>query len=237
MSEYILVVDDDPRICRLLARFLSREGYVVETANDGSEMRRVLARLPIDLIVLDLMMPGEDGLSLARALRAESDIALIMLTGKDTEVDKIVGLELGADDYITKPFNERELLARIRSVMRRSKSASGEPNPEKASVARFAGWQLDLSARDLKSPAGELVPLTTYEFQLLSALVRRPKRALTRDQILDLVANREWAPFDRSVDALIVKLRRKLMDDPRTPAMIKTIRGTGYMFAVQVEFD
>ena len=237
MSEHILVVDDDPRICRLLARFLAKEGYVVETANDGSEMRRALARLPIDLVILDLIMPGEDGLSLARSLRAESEIALIMLTGKDTEVDKIVGLEVGADDYVTKPFNERELLARIRSVLRRAKSGGSELSPEKASIARFNGWQLDLSARDLKSPNGEAVPLTTYEFQLLSALVRRPKRALTRDQILDLVANREWAPFDRSVDALVVKLRRKLLDDPRTPSMIKTIRGTGYMFAVPVEFD
>lgn len=228
----ILVVDDDPRICRLLQRILRPEGYVVETAPDGPAMWRILRARPSDLVILDLRLPGgEDGLTLARRLRAESDISLIMLTGRSEPVDKVIGLELGADDYVTKPFDRRELLARIRSVLRRSP----ERNPQGGSDARpaaitFARWTLDPAEREVISPEGVHIVLTYYEFELLAALVQRPRRALSRDQILDCIADRRWHPNDRSIDVLIGKLRRKLGEDPRQPRLIKTVRGIGYMF-------
>ena len=233
---HILVVDDDPRICRLLGRFLSAEGYVVESAPNGRQMRRALAASTFDLVILDLRLPGgEDGLTLARSLRAESDISLIMLTGRGQPVDKVVGLEVGADDYITKPFNRRELLARIRSVLRRAGRNGTDgpsPSPANASVLSFAGrWQLDLARHELMSETGARVELTTYEFQMLAALARHPGQVLSRDRILDLVANRTWQPYDRSIDVLVGKLRRKLDDDPRNPRIIRTVRGVGYMLA------
>ena len=230
-AQHILLVDDDPRLCRLLTRYLTAEGFQVETAANGLAMRRAMAEKTFDLVILDLRLPGsEDGLSLARELRASSDVSLIMLTGMSDAVDKVVGLELGADDYITKPFDRRELLARIRSVLRRAQTPARAPEPrESPTTVHFGLWRLDMARHELTSAEGERIDLTSYEFQLLSTLAQRPGRALSRDQILDLIANRDWQPLDRSVDVLVGKLRRKLRDDPRDARIIKTIRGVGYM--------
>jgi two-component system OmpR family response regulator len=235
----ILIVDDDPRICRLLARYLIQEGYTVSAAANGKEMRQQLAEIAPDLVLLDLRLPGEDGLTLARQLRAKSDIAIIILTGKSDTIDKIVGLEIGADDYVTKPFDERELLARIRSVLRRfSKSASiGSDDSSEQSVARFRGWALDLDAQELTSPEGEDVRMTNYEFKLLETFVNNPNRVLNRDQIMMDIAGHEWMPLDRSIDVLVRKLRKKLREDTQYPRLIKTVRGTGYKFVASVEFE
>jgi DNA-binding response OmpR family regulator len=236
----VLVVDDDPWICRFLTRFLSGEGFQVQSVAAGHSMWRLLKTWPCDLVILDLRLPdGEDGLSLARTLRSESQIALIMLTGKSDGADKIVGLEIGADDYVTKPFEPRELLARIRSVLRRSDHHRADPLMQETGhdVIRFAGWTLDLDQRALTAHTGVVVELTSYEFDLLVALASRPGRPLSREQILELVANRQWAPNDRSVDVLVGKLRRKLNDDPRSPRLIKAIRGIGYVFTCPAAAD
>lgn len=231
------MVDDDVRICKLLNRYLAREGYKVSTAANGEQMRRVFDHDVPDLVILDLILPDEDGFTLARELRTWSDVGIIMLTGKTEQVDKIVGLEIGADDYLTKPFDKRELLARVRSVLRRV-SQSSRPQPEdNYSVAHFAGFILNLDAHELISPIGDHVHLTNYEFQLLSALVLNANQVLDRDRILDLIAGRDWAPTDRSVDVLIGKLRKKLNQDSQEPALIKTIRGTGYRFVAHVKFE
>ena len=234
-SARILVVDDDPRICRLVARYLTQEGYLVHTACSGEEMRRTMQLQEPDLVLLDLMLPDEDGLSLARELRAKSSVAIVMLTAKSNTVDKVVGLELGADDYVTKPFDERELLARVRSVLRRTASQSSKSPAANDSRAHFAGWTLDLKGYELIAPSGEPVHLTTHEFQLLCAFVEHSDRVLTRDAILELIAGRDWSPFDRSVDVLVGKLRKKLRDDPDDPQLIKTVRGAGYKLSAKVE--
>ena len=234
VSQRILVVDDDPRICRLLCRYLEKENYIVGTASNGQEMWRALKSRPYNLIILDLRLPGgEDGLSLARRLRSQTDISLIMLTGRADSADKIVGLELGADDYVTKPFDRRELLARIRSVLRRAASRARpiSLSDQDNEVLAFSGWTLDLNRRELTQTDGVTVALTSYEFDLLAVMAQRPARVLSRDQIMDLIAHRDWQPLDRSIDVLIGKLRRKLNDDPNNPNLIKTIRGVGYMFA------
>ena len=230
----VLIVDDDERLCRLLSRYLTREGYSVREAANGDEMRARLAAEPVDLIRLDLILPDEDGLSLARELRSESDVAIIMLTGKTDTIDKIVGLELGADDYITKPFDERELLARMRTVLRRT--AKGVEHTGAESVAQFAGWNLDLVAHELTSPGGQHVHLTSSQFQLLASLVARPNRVMSREEILGLVSGRDWSPMDRSIDVLVGKLRKKIESDPKSPTLIKTIRGVGYKFTAHVDF-
>jgi DNA-binding response OmpR family regulator len=238
-SPGILIVEDDARLRRILTRFLIREGFQVREAGSASEMRRSLSVRPADLILLDLMLPGEDGLSIARNLRANSDVAIIMLTGKVNTVDKVVGLELGADDYVTKPFDERELLARIRTVLRRTaqrRGAQDEMLPP-GRLAEFDGWCADLVAHELTAPSGEKVSVTGNEFQLLASLLLRRERPLSRQEILDLVFGREWTPQDRSIDVLIAKLRRKLGDDPRHPHLIKTIRGLGYKFTAEVHFS
>ena len=232
-AESILVVDDDPRVCRLLTRLLTTEGYLVETAPNGRAMWRAMDSAEFDLVILDLRLPGsEDGLTLARRLRAESEISLIMLTGRSDAVDKVIGLELGADDYVTKPFDGRELLARIRSVLRRAapRTAAAAPPEISATVLRFAGWTLDIGQREVVSPEQAYVDLTFYEFELLTVLAQRPRRVLSRDQLLELIAHRHWQPYDRSIDVLVGKLRRKLKDDPRSPRLIKTVRGVGYVF-------
>ena len=234
-SERILVVDDDPRICRLLDKFLSREGYLMDTVRDAKEMRKRLDTDAPDMIILDLMLPGEDGFSIVRQLRKHSNIPVIMLTGKGNMVDKVVGLEMGADDYVTKPFNQRELLARVRTVMRRSTQAN-DKNQGPKGTAVFNGWKLGLESQELISPTGDLVPLTNYEFRLLVALVGSPNRVLNRDRLLEMVAGRGQTPFDRSIDVMVGKVRRKIEADPKNPRIIKTIRGGGYKLTAQVEY-
>jgi DNA-binding response OmpR family regulator len=199
-------------------------------------MRRVIAQNTVDLVILDLMLPGEDGLTLAQALRGESNVGIIILTGRGETVDRIIGLEMGADDYLPKPFHLRELLARVKSVLRRVSARSNEkPSSGNRSKARFAGWDLDLSTRELVSPAGSEVRLTTGEFDLLAAFVNNANQVLSRDRLLDLARNREAGPFDRTIDVQVGRLRRKLEDDPQKPTMIKTVRGTGYIFTPTVE--
>jgi two-component system OmpR family response regulator len=232
---HILVVDDQREICDLVQEYLVSEGYRVSTAHDGAEMRRVMTQGPVDLIILDLMLPGEDGLTLARSLREESNVGIIILTGRGEIVDRIIGLEMGADDYLPKPFHLRELLARVKSVLRRASSRTAERQAASRSRARFAGWELDLSSRELFSPLGEEVRLTTGEFDLLSAFVNNANQVLTRDRLLDLARNREAGPFDRTIDVQVGRLRRKLEDDPQKPTMIKTVRGSGYIFTPAVE--
>ena len=230
----ILIVDDDRLVCGFLGKFLTREGYATVAAHDGRAMRRELADHAFDLVILDLSFPtGEDGMSLARRLRAQYDLPLIMLSGKAATIDKVVCLELGADDYVTKPFEPRELLARIRSVLRRFGKridADAEARTELPAM-RFSGWNLDLAHYSLQAPDGREVRLTSQEFHLLAALVRRRGRILSREQILDIIAHRDWTPYDRSIDVLIGKIRRKLSDDARATQFIKTVRGLGYMFA------
>ncbi|MDX1433777.1 MAG: response regulator [Gammaproteobacteria bacterium] len=233
----ILVVDDDERVRRLLSCYLVREGYAVRQASDGDQMRSRLSVEGTDLIILDLMLPGEDGLSLATELRARSDIPIIMLTGKTSNSDKVVGLELGADDYITKPFDRRELLARVRTVLRRTSRHVQEAASTERTSAHFAGWTLDIVAHELKSPAGEYVELTTSEFKLLLALVIHHGRVLSRDEALELISGRDWNPMDRSVDVMVGKLRRKLEPEAHESSIIKTIRGVGYMLAANVTYE
>jgi len=233
---HILIVDDQQEICDVVQEYLTGEGYRVSTAQDGTGMRRTMGQAPVDLVILDLMLPGEDGLTLARSLRSESGIGIIILTGRGETVDRIIGLEMGADDYLPKPFHLRELLARVKSVLRRVQSRTAEnPQAMARSRARFAGWNLDLSSRELLSPGGEEVRLTTGEFDLLSAFVNNANQVLTRDRLLDLARNREAGPFDRTIDVQVGRLRRKLEDDPQNPTMIKTVRGTGYIFTPTVE--
>ncbi len=233
-SGHILVVDDQQEICELIQQYLSGEGYQVSAANDGQAMRRVMEQSSVDLVILDLMLPGEDGLTLARVLREKSSVGIIILTGRGETVDRIIGLEMGADDYLAKPFDLRELLARVKSVLRRASSRSKEKSSGRAR-AQFAGWQLDLTTRELTSPIGADVRLTTGEFDLLVAFVNNPNQILSRDKLLDLARNREAGPFDRTIDVQVGRLRRKLDEDPENPVLIKTVRGTGYIFTPVVE--
>ena len=229
---HILVVDDDREIRDLLNRFLVKHGLRVSTARDGIEMTRILDGAAIDLVVLDLMLPGEDGLSLCRKLRSTTNLPVIMLTAMGEDTDRIVGLEMGADDYLPKPFNPRELLARIKAVLRRVQSLPAAS--PKGDTAKFDGWVLDLGSRRLTSPQGEEVELSTGEYDLLLAFATHPRRVLSRDQLLDLARGRTAAPFDRSVDIQVMRLRRKIEADPKEPRLIKTVRGGGYMFAAEV---
>ena len=239
-TPHILVVDDDREIRDLLAKFLSRHGCRVTAAGGGKEMRRALADWRIDLVVLDLMLPGEDGLTLCRKLRADSALPVIMLTAMREDIDRIVGLEVGADDYLPKPFNPRELLARIRAVLRRAGAAAVRPlaasDGEVAMpLLRFAGWRLDPQGRRLTDAGGADIDLTAGEFDLLLAFAERPGRVLSRDQLLDLTRGREAVPFDRSIDSQVSRLRHKIETDPSRPALIKTVRGGGYVFTPSVE--
>ena len=236
-SAHILIVDDQQEICDVVQEYLTGEGYRVSTAHDGTGMRRAMSQSHVDLVILDLMLPGEDGLTLARLLRSESGIGIIILTGRGETVDRIIGLEMGADDYLPKPFHLRELLARVKSVLRRVQSRTGDNPQPNRSRARFAGWNLDLSSRELMSPSGEEVRLTTGEFDLLAAFVNNANQVLSRDRLLDLARNREAGPFDRTIDVQVGRLRRKLEDDPQNPSMIKTVRGSGYIFTPTVEMS
>ncbi len=232
----ILLVEDDREIRTLVAEFLGGEGYAVETAANGSQMDRVLARMTPDLIVLDLMLPGEDGLTICRRLRARGGIPILMLTAKSDEIDRIVGLELGADDYLGKPFNPRELLARIRAVLRRAGPDTGGETPRRR--RRFGAFVIDLDARSVEAGAGAAVPLTSAEFDLLACFVERPRRVLSRDQLLDWTRGRMADPFDRTIDVTVSRLRRKLeAADPSGARVVTTVRNGGYLFAADVRGD
>jgi two-component system OmpR family response regulator len=232
-TPHILIVEDDRDIGQLVARYLRANDMRASVAEDGRAMDRMLADTRISLVVLDRMLPGEDGLSICRRLRAGSDIPIIILTAQSDEVERIVGLEMGADDYLGKPFNPRELLARIRAVLRRRDDTSGQTNPKRKGY-RFAGWSLDASTRRLHDPSGTRVELTGAEFELLLVFCERPGRALSREQIIDLTQGREAAPTERSVDILISRLRRKLERDPKDPELFQTIRSSGYLFSPEV---
>ncbi|GJD51144.1 Transcriptional regulatory protein OmpR [Methylobacterium crusticola] len=231
-NPHILIVEDDREISTLVARYLRANECRVTIAADGREMDRQLADARVDLIVLDLMLPGEDGLSICRRLRAGSGMPILMLTAKSEEIDRIVGLEIGADDYLAKPFNPRELLARIRAVLRRG-AASGRDD-EGVRRHAFAGFVLDAGLRQLVNPDGAQVSLTGAEFDLLHAMCLRPGRVLSRDQLLDLTQGRAPGPFERSIDVLVSRIRQKIERDPRNPEMIKTIRSGGYLFTPEV---
>ena len=234
---HILVVDDDREIRRLLAEYLEKNGLRVTAARDGREMRRALARERVDLIVLDLMLPGDDGLKLCRELRADSQVPIIMLTARVEDVDRILGLELGADDYVPKPFNPRELLARIAAVLRRSAHAPRDPLPSEVAGYSFAGWRLDTTARSLTDGDGVVVPLSGAEYRLLSVLLAHAGQVLSRTQLMDLIRGRDHDPFDRSIDVRVSRLRQILHDDARAPRIIKTVYGEGYVIGVPVETE
>ncbi|MFB2864418.1 response regulator [Aeromonas sp. MdU4] len=233
-NTHILVVDDHSEIRDLLKRFLEQHGLRVSCARDGKEMKRLLEEREFDLLVLDLMMPGEDGLTLCRELRAKSSLPIIMLTAMGEETDRIIGLEMGADDYLAKPFNPRELLARIKAVMRRTQADTQSAAETLTRDLRFDRWQLDINRRELIGEDGVGLSLSTAEFDLLRVFLERPQRVLSRDQLLDLARGREAVAFDRAIDTLVSRLRRKLERDPKNPELIKTIWGGGYMFSADV---
>ncbi len=235
-KDHILVVDDDAEICQLLKAYLEKHGLRASTARNGTAMWDVLNKSNIDLIVLDLMMPGEDGLSLCRKLRIDSHIPIIMLTALGEETDRIVGLEMGADDYLAKPFNPRELLARINSVFRRARTLpdSAVQSGPKGKL-HFAGLTLDTVARHLISAEGVVVSLSGGEYRLLRVFLDHPNRVMSRDQLLELVSGKQAVPFDRSIDVQVGRLRKRLGDDSREPRLIKTVRSAGYVFTANVE--
>ena len=233
-AQHLLLVDDDKELCALLSKFLIRHGYRVSIAHNGHEMASLLETSRINLVILDLMLPGEDGLALCRRIRASSTLPIIMLTAMADEVDRIVGLEMGADDYLAKVANPRELLARVRAVLRRAGAPEATAAAKQKRILEFAGWRLDVTHRQLFSPKKALVPLRAAEFELLLAFVERPQRVLSRDQLLDLARGRSANLFDRSIDVQISRLRRKIETDPKEPALIKTVRSGGYILAASV---
>jgi DNA-binding response OmpR family regulator len=237
LSEHIVIVDDDALLRGRLAAYLTSEGYRVTTADSAATFRGIMRRERIDLVLVDITMPGENGLSLTRFLREQSEIGVVILTGKGDPIDRAIGLEVGADDYVAKPFHLRELLARVRSVLRRTRTRPDRHAGAGAPVVRFAGWRLDLAKRTLTSARGEAVPLTTAEYQLLEAFVAHPNQVLGRERLLQLVVGRKWQPYDRTIDQHISRVRRKLEQDPKQPELIKSIRGQGYLFAAQIERD
>src|SRR5512134_1316616 len=235
--DHVLVVDDDAEIRKLLGEYLQRNGFRVSLANDGREMRRSLEQTRPDIVVLDLMLPGDSGLALCRDLRAGSNLPVIMLTARADEVDRIVGLEMGADDYLGKPFSPRELLARIKSILRRYRSLPRSLRADDARKIAFAGWRLDMAARHLVSPAGVATSLSGGEFQLLKIFLSHPNHVLSRDQLMVLAKGREADPADRTIDIQVSRLRHRLDDDPADPKIIKTVRGEGYVLAATVELE
>jgi two-component system OmpR family response regulator len=247
IMQHILVVDDDPGIRRLVTDYLTEEGFRVTAVGTVGEMRSKIRDQTPNLILLDLILPDQDGLTVARELRSRSDVAIIIITGKDEPIDRVVGLELGADDYVTKPFHLRELLARIRSVLRRSntnvptdKSAETEgvethkQRLTSGNVAEFDEWRLDLAGRRLLTSDGQSVELGSVEFRLMELFVNRPNEVLDRDTLLQIIYNREWQPFDRSIDVQMARLRKKIESDSKLPEKLKTVRGTGYVFTPKV---
>ena len=234
-TPHVLIVDDHEDIRSLLAKYLRKHGYRASTADGGSTMKRVLQDSAIDLIVLDIMMPGEDGLSLCRGLRATSDIPVIMLTAMSEETDRVIGLEIGADDYLTKPFNPRELLARIKAVLRRSNSLPPQRDTQSNNRLSFDRWYLNVDQRELVDESEVITPLSAAEFSLLMAFLNHPNRVLSRDQLLDLTQGREAKVFDRSIDNQVSRLRKKVEVEPKTPRLIKTVWGGGYSFTADVK--
>ena len=228
----VLIVDDDPSIREMLAEYLGAHGFVTAQAEDGTSMRAEIERATPDIVLLDLRLPREDGLTLARYLRERYDVGIIMVTGSGEVVDRIVGLEVGADDYVTKPFDPRELLARVKSVLRRSQArpAADAPVDRAAQRVPFGRCRLDLASHQLFDGDGREVAITSMEFDLLKAFAEHPGKALSRDRILTLTRNREWDPYDRSIDIRIARVRRKIELDPENPQLIRTVRGVGYMY-------
>lgn len=237
-KSHILVVDDDKQICELVADYLTKHGYRVTVAHNGVEMVRQLKKTKVDLIILDIMMPGDDGITLCRKLREESEVMIIMLSASGEETDRVVGLEVGADDYLTKPFNPRELLARIKALLRRAAGPLAEKRKASAVAnmpdIRFLEWVLDRNKRRLIAPDKVAVPLSSGEYELLIAFIEHPQRTLTRDQLLDLTRGREAGPFDRTIDVQVARLRKKIEIDPKNPQIIVTVRGGGYQFTPEV---
>ena len=234
-QDHILVVDDDAETRQLLREYFEKNGYRVSAAAEGRAMRTAMNAAHPDLVLLDVMLPGEDGLSLCRDLRAGAGVPVIMVTARGEETDRIVGLELGADDYLPKPFNPRELLARVKSVLRRARALPENLRPEAASAFRFAGWTLEVATRNLTAPDGVVVPLSGTDFKLLRAFLGHPNLVLTREQLLDLMLARDAAPFDRAIDVQVSRLRQRLREDAKEPRIIKTVRGEGYVLAARVE--
>ncbi len=234
---HLLIVDDDREIRGLLAQYLEKHDFRTTAVADGKEMRRTLERSHVDLVVLDLMLPGEDGLSLCRELRTRSQVPVIMLTARGEDVDRIIGLELGADDYVAKPFNPRELLGRIKAILRRAAHAPRDPSPENVRGFSFNGWRLDTVTRTLTDASGKEVALSGAEYRLLAVLLGAGNRVLTRAQLTELLRGRDADPFDRSIDVRVSRLRQILGDDARAPQIIKTVYGEGYVVGVTVVTD
>ena len=232
-SPHVLVVEDDDVARTKLAGYLETAGHRVSEAIDGRGLRRVMDSGPVDLVLLDINLPGEDGLDLTRFIRSSYDVGIILVTGRTDDVDRILGLEIGADDYVTKPFNPRELLARVKTLLRRTASRT-PPASEIRTYPTFSGWTFDARARRLVSPEGERITLTRAEFELLNALIAHPGTVLTRERLQGCITHRSWAPGDRTVDVLVRRLRRKLTDDSKSPELILTVHGEGYMFAAEV---
>ncbi len=226
----LVIVDDEPELRAMVAEYLCRHGYDVRNAAGGDELDACLADGMPDLLILDVNMPGEDGFAIARRIRARGDVPIVMLTAADEVVDRVVGLELGADDYVTKPFDLRELRARIQAVLRRNARTAEPPPATPANLVRFGDLWLDVDARKLSRESGEPLELTAMEFDLLAAFAHNPNRVLSRERLLDLAHNRDTEPFDRSIDVRIARIRRKVERDPAKPQVIKTMRGAGYMF-------
>lgn len=236
-KSHVLIVDDDKQICDLVKDYLQKHGLKVSVAHDGRQMRRIMKETIIDLVVLDVMLPQEDGLSLCKKLREESQVLVVMLSAMGEETDRIVGLEVGADDYVPKPFNPRELLARIKALIRRRQThlVGDSKSLAQLSDISFLNWRLDRNRRLLIAPDDVTVPLSAGEYDLLLAFLENPHRTLTRDQLLDLYRGREGTPFDRTIDVQVARIRKKIEEDPKHPEIIITVRGGGYQFTADVE--
>jgi two-component system OmpR family response regulator len=236
-TPHILVVDDDVEIQKLTKRHLQEFGFLVTVAGNGREMFKALKEWRIDLVVLDVLMPGQDGFALCKELRTTTQLPVIMVTALRDEADRVIGLELGADDYLVKPFGPRELMARIKAVLRRTQSIGKSSSEADAAVVAysFAGWRLHMVERELQSRDGTVVPLSTREFALLTTFLEHPQRPLSREQLADMVAGRDSGPFDRSIDILVSRLRRKVEDGGKEPTLIKTVRGEGYQLCAEVQ--
>ena len=235
---HILVIDDEPQVRKVLRECLAAEGYAVSEAKDGAELQAYLDHQVVDLITLDLKLAGEDGLSLARQIRSQRNIPIVIITGKGKVIDRVAGLELGADDYIAKPFNVREVLARVRAVLRRYGSseqiATARPLPDTTVRYEFNVWVLDRARRQLTTLDGQVQSLTTAEFNLLEVFVRNPQRVLSRNEIMDMLKGHDWSPYDRTIDSVVARLRKKIEPDADALQLIKTVHGVGYVFTGDV---